>query len=144
MALFEDIRLKNDIDGIIADNQNEMTQSPSSIATKIYAAYTKGEYFEHEHIAIEYYKRIAKERLASKFNPKPEDGQQDLFSGRLQDYYPTPRESGEEPVYKILRALSHDDVQYNVNLLRKTGQSFIDHAIALEAYWISRSTQSSA
>lgn len=56
-----------------------------------------------------------------------------LFSGQLQDRYPIPHASGEEPQYKLRSALTPIERAWNVRNLRKSARSRQEHADALEA-----------
>lgn len=57
----------------------------------------------------------------------------------LQWRYPAARSKDKpEPEYVLLDRLSHADVEYNVQRLRREGQAKLDHADALEAWGRSR------
>ena len=59
---------------------------------------------------------------------------EDLFSGQLQHRYP----STKRGVYVLRDQMAPEDVRYNVNRMRKGGESILQHADALEAWQASR------
>ena len=79
---------------------------------------------------------MARKLLGKRFGHESDETdayQGDLFSGALQARYPIPRANGEEPTYKLRLHLTEDERAWNVNQLRKSAQSRLEHADALEA-----------
>lgn len=66
-----------------------------------------------------------------------ETEQSDLFP-QLQTRYPAAHSADAEPEYVLLEHLVDDDVSYNVNRLRREGETKLHHADALEAWWQDR------
>ena len=62
-----------------------------------------------------------------------DEAQHELFPG-LQKRYPIAKQKGDEPVYRLLEHLSHEDRVFNINRLRKEASKKLEHARALEAY----------
>ena len=60
--------------------------------------------------------------------------QQELFPG-LQYRYPAAYAEDEEPTYVLRDSMTEKDVRFNVQRLRKEGQSKIERAESLEAWW---------
>jgi hypothetical protein len=95
-----------------------------------------------EYASREHFKHIARGLVARTLDADAEESaayQGELFSGQLQTHYPKARQRGEEPVYIPREAMTDDDVRFNCDKLRKSGQARFDHADALEA-WNERRT----
>ena len=63
-----------------------------------------------------------------------ESYQGDMFSGELQDRYPTPRAAGEDPLYKPRAMLTREELDWNIAQLRKSADARLRHADALQAF----------
>lgn len=113
---------------------------PSALAHAVFEKFSDGE--EGAHIAyasLEHLKHMARVFLAKRKDPDADESdayQLSLgtqFSGKLQDRYPLPRKSGEEPTYKLRTHLTTDEREWNVKQLRKSARARLEHADALEA-----------
>jgi len=85
----------------------------------------------------EHLKQMARKMLAGRYSHEGEDSeahQGELFSGHLQTRYPIPRSASDEPVYKLLGALTRDELAWNVRSLRASAKARLLHADALEAW----------
>jgi hypothetical protein len=92
--------------------------------------------------SLEHIKQVARKALAGHFEADGEDNeayQGELFSGHLQERYPTPRKRGESPVYKLREHLSVNEAEWNIEQLRKSARARVLHANALQAWNESRS-----
>ena len=88
------------------------------------------------YLTVEMLTAMARKLLGKRFSHESDETeayQGDLFSGALQARYPLPRAHGEEPTYKLRQYLTEDERAWNVNQLRKSAQSRLEHADALEA-----------
>lgn len=87
--------------------------------------------------SLEHIKHMARKALAGRFEADGEENeahQGELFSGHLQDRYPTPRKRGEAPIYKLREHLSVAEADWNVEQLRKSARARVLHANALQAW----------
>src|SRR5260363_121265 len=83
----------------------------------------------------EHLKQMARKLLASKFHPdRDEIAQGELFPETLQTRYPIKRKRGEEPVYKLLDALSEIEGYWNVEQLEKAGGARFKHTDTLRTF----------
>lgn len=85
----------------------------------------------------EHLKHMARRMLAGRYaleSDETEAHQGELFSGHLQSRYPIPRSAGSEPVYKLIGALTADELAWNVRSLRNSANARLMHADALAAY----------
>ncbi len=97
--------------------------------------------------SLEHIKQVARKALAGRYEAESEENeahQGELFSGHLQDRYPTPRKRGEVPVYKLREHLSVAEAEWNVEQLRKSARARVLHANALQAWNENRSFGKSA
>lgn len=113
---------------------------PSSLAHRVFEQFATGD--EEPHISyacVEQMKQMARRFLARNCDPESDEneiyGDQSAFefSGKLQDRYPLPRKSGEEPAYKVRSLLTAEERAWNVAQLRKSADARNEHADALEA-----------
>jgi hypothetical protein len=118
--------------------------SPSALAHSVYSSIASGtESDTVNYLSLEQLKQMCREFLRRRKEPDGEEneahGAQGTlplgidFSGNLQDRYPIPRQSGEEPTYKLRHLLTPEERRWNVMLLRKSAQARQKHADALEA-----------
>lgn len=112
---------------------------PKALAYKVYQTFSKGNVEPHiQYASLEHMTGMARKFLAKHNDPNADDNevygaQGSLFSGKLQDRYPVPRQSGEEPLYKKRSDLTAEERAWNVEQLRKSARSRQEHADALEA-----------
>ena len=79
-------------------------------------------------------RQLARGKLRKKYEIEEDDNvQHDIFEG-LQQRYPVPVSKGEENKYILLEHLTHDELMFNVNRLRKEAEGKLKHADLLEAY----------
>lgn len=112
--------------------------SPTAVAVSVHAVFATEDEDEHvSYAAIEHYKQVARKELAGKFSSEGTDNaahQDDMFSGVLQEYYPIPRNRGDEPQYKLRSLLAPEELDWNIGQLRKSARARLEHADALEAF----------
>lgn len=119
--------------------------TPASLAIAIQANYGTGLEPHIAYTSLEHLKHMARRALAGRYDAESDEAeslQGELFAG-LQDRYPTPRVTGQEPVYKRREALTEDEVAWNVQALRKAANSRLLHADKIEA-WQQNRTQAAA
>jgi hypothetical protein len=118
--------------------------SPTTVAMHVFEFYSRQSYDEHlAYASIEHIKHLARSVLARQHEPEQRAGalvdeQGDMFDDLLQDRYPIKVKRGQEPQYELRHYMSHDDVQWNVQRMRKVGASLLKHADAFEAWDKSR------
>ena len=129
---------------------NAAELSPTTLAVNVHRLFDPNEIVEL-HIAyasIEHIKQIAREVLRNSFDGLPADEQKesvesanptyqnDMFSGLLQERYPVllNRKKGDDPIYKLRRFMSIDEVAACIAQLRKSAVARMQHADALEAW----------
>jgi len=88
------------------------------------------------HLAL---RQIARNLCRKQFDQDDDEAglvpaQQELFPG-LQYRYPAAYAEDEEPTYVLRDSMTEKDVRFNVQRLRKEGQSKIERAESLEAWW---------
>lgn len=91
--------------------------------------------------SLEHLKQMARRVLAGRYDAESDESeahQGELFSGHLQRRYPIPHKRGDEPTYKLLEAMTGDEIQWNENTLEKSADARMIHARALRAYRLSR------
>lgn len=126
-------RLYDDLSGAIMI-------SPSALAAKAYEHFrAKKKIDPHiQYASVEHLKDMARAFLRKRNDPS-DDGSEAYtqdefsFSGKLQRRYPMPHKRGEEPQYKLREYLTPEERAWNVDQLRKSGQSKLEHADAMEA-----------
>lgn len=110
---------------------------PSTIAQRLSDKYQATAADPHvQYASREHFKQMARQVLAGRYgheSDETEAHQGELFSGRLQSRYPTPRTKGSEPAYKLREALTPDERAWNVATLRRSANTRLAHADALEA-----------
>jgi len=130
---------------ILETQLSRQTVSPSTLAQFAMRQYDGASLEPHiEYASLEHFKHIARTLVARTLDADADESvayQGELFSGQLQTHYPKARKRGEEPVYIPREAMTRDDVRFNCERLRKSGQARFDHADALEA-WDERRTPS--
>lgn len=118
--------------------------SPSALAHSVYSAVANGDESDIVNfLSIEQLKQMCRAFLRRRNDDDGEEnevyaaqgnfGFGDVFTGKLQDRYPVPRVGSSEPVYKRRADLTAEERHWNVMQLRKSGQSRLKHADALEA-----------
>ena len=68
------------------------------------------------------------------------DGTADMFSDHIQPYYPVKRLDKGKKAYAKTETLTEEEVNFNVNRMRKAGAALLTHADALEAWFRSKLT----
>ena len=111
---------------------------PKSLAHATYCEISpdQGEDRLVSYLTVEMLAAFARKLLGKRFSHESDETDAyagDLFSGALQPRYPLPRQNGEEPTYKLREHLTDDERAWNVKQLRKSAQSRLEHADALEA-----------
>src|SRR5260363_89638 len=136
MSLHEDIQQKMKAAVVQASEQDMNDLPPSWIANQVYDAYGNTSVDAHvQYACMEHLKQMARKLLASKFHPdRDEIAQGELFPETLQTRYPIKRKRGEEPVYKLLDALSEIEGYWNVEQLEKAGGARFKHADTLRTF----------
>jgi hypothetical protein len=118
--------------------------SPTSLALAVQMKFEK---FQKEKIephikytSLEHLKQMSRRVLRGKFDPveAEDNGQDELFSGHLQDRYPIKVGRGADPQYKLRTALSDQEARWNIDRLRKSAKARLEHADAMEAWNDSR------
>jgi hypothetical protein len=109
MSIHEEINQA--IRGVIADNAHaDIAISPTFIARQVVASMVGNCVNVYdEYMCTEHAKQMSRRVLAARFNPDGEENethQNDMFSGELQERYPIPRASGDDPQYKPRHMLS--------------------------------------
>lgn len=128
----------------IEDRADCAVISPAAVAAATLSQFAEGGLEPHiEYASLEHLKNMARKVLARRFDDEGDDnaayeGQGELFSGHLQERYPVPRKSGEDPQYKLRALLTAEERHWNVKLLRKSADARLAHADALEAEGMSR------
>lgn len=142
MSLHEDIQQK--MRGIIGDfdSQGVVLLSPALVADMAYAQLgDKSEDIHIRYACTEHFKQMARRILGAKFSADGDENathQSDMFSGALQQRYPLPHKHGESMGYKLLAAMTKEELEWNVIQLRKSANARLEHADALRAYVRSR------
>lgn len=120
-----------DVSGVIAI-------SPTTIAERVYTLYAKDNESPFiRYASLEHFKQITRKTLAGKYQPDSigsDAYQGDMFSGHLQDRYPVQVPKGADPIYKTRETLTREELDWNINQLRKSAESRLRHAEALQAY----------
>lgn len=89
-----------------------------------------------QYLTVEKLTDMARKLLGKRFSHDSDETdayQGELFSGALQRRYPLPRQTSEEPAYKLREHLTPEERAWNVEQLRKSAQARLEHADALEA-----------
>lgn len=135
MSLHDDII--SHMNRIVDENDADII-TPTSLALAVQREYLEGRVEPHiEYTSLEHLKQLARRVLSGRCDAESDQSeayQGELFSGHLQTRYPIPRGRGEEPAYKLREALTADEVAWNVATLRKSAESRLLHADALEAW----------
>src|SRR5260364_16002 len=136
MSLHEDIQQKMKAAVVQASEQDMNDLPPSWIANQVYDAYGNTSVDAHvQYACMEHLKQMARKLLASKFHPdRDEIAQGELSPETLQTRYPIKRKRGEEPVYKLLDALSEIEGYWNVEQLEKAGGARFKHTDTLRTF----------
>lgn len=110
---------------------------PGAVAAAVFQRFAESNVEPHvQWASLEHLKQLARKALAGRYDADSEDNdahQGELFS-HLQDRYPVPREKGADPIYKLRVHMSRQELQWNVNQLRKSARARLLHADALQGY----------
>jgi|KBSMisStaDraftv2_1062788.scaffolds.fasta_scaffold112353_4 hypothetical protein len=131
---------------VITDNDAMAEISPSWIATQVMCAIHFPRKL-HElgyvgcHLEV---RQIARQKLRHQHDPNARmasaihDEQMELAFDTLQDRYPRKTRPGEEPLYVAREVMTHDDVRFNTERMRRGGRALLKHADALDEWDQSR------
>jgi hypothetical protein len=134
----------NDVSHVIEQltvNQETAIIYPSAIARDVFNSWNESPKPKAEWCEVEQLKQIARSLLRQKHGHGSKENeiyQEDMFSGHLQSFYPTPPDQDSESAYKRVELLTDDEIIFNENMLRKQGRARLQHADALAAYRKSR------
>ena len=127
--------LRNVVEAIIAARQADERLSPVAIATEALAKLGPAELqlAAHHHL-----RQLARHACRKQFDEDDSESldpdQQELFPG-LQSRYPAARRDDDGPAYVLRDAMGPEDGAFNVKRLRSEGNTKLDRAKALEAWW---------
>jgi len=110
---------------------------PTSLAIAVQQRFNGREIEPHiKYTSLEHLKQMSRRILRGQFEPESEadSGQNEMFSGNLQDRYPIKVSKKEDPIYKLRAALSHDEAAWNIKRLRQSARARMEHADALQAW----------
>jgi hypothetical protein len=97
---------------------------PTSLALATQRLFSEGPLSAHiAYASLEHFKTFARRALVKA-----------AYSGVLQNRYPTPRRLGQEPAYKLREHLSDDEIDWNIEMLRKSAYARLEHADAMLAW----------
>lgn len=130
--------LRNVVQSIIESHKDDERLSPAAIAAEAVAKLGLGEL----QLAANFHLRqIARQACRKTFGEEEDDAldpdQQELFPG-LQSRYPAARRDDGEATYVLRDSMSGDDVAWNVQRLRREGNTKLGRADALEGWWQAR------
>lgn len=134
-------QITHDLQGVLDELVGVDIISPTYLADTLVERYGAGADTRLRYTGREHLKHMARRMLAGRFAVESDEGeahQGELFSGHLQVRYPIPRKAGDEPVYKLLEALTSDELAWNVRSLRASASARMMHADALAAWAQSR------
>jgi hypothetical protein len=130
-------RLREIVERIVSIRDSDIAISPSWVATQaMFELDPKKTSESNIYLAAHLqFRQIARKVLGAKFEAEVDaDKDQHPLFPDLQRRYPLPHLKDEEPRYKLLEYLDHDERVFNVNRLRKEASGKLAHADALEAY----------
>lgn len=136
MSLHEEVNtaIHREIDAMGA----AIALSPTAVALAVQRTFSDSRIEPRlQYTSLEHIKQMARKALAGRYEPDGEQNeshQDELFSGHLQDRYPTPRIRDADPLYKHREALTKDELLWNVTQLRKSASARLRHADALQAW----------
>lgn len=112
---------------------------PSTIAMQALESFGGASAEPHvRYAAIEHFKQISRGVAARQWDPvdgdESESYQDDMFSGHLQDRYPIPHKTGEDPTYRRRELLTSAELDWNITHLEKSADARLRHADALRLY----------
>lgn len=135
MSLHEQIAA--DITHVIEQHDGVDAISASSVALILHDRYGGSEAEPHlGYASLEHLKQMARSRLGKRYGAAtsaPNEAQGELFANALQERYPVPTPKGEDPVYKLTSALTHDEILWNASRLEKAGKTLLAHSRALKS-----------
>lgn len=113
--------------------------TPMSLALPLLGRYQTSLDDRVRYLSLQHLQQMARHVLRTRVghDATPEEeaqGDFGFFNGKLQERYPLPPRKGEPPAYKLREKLTDGEIDYNISLLRKSGQSRLAHADALEAW----------
>ena len=135
MSLHEQIA--TDINDVIEGHDSIDAISAASVALILHDRYGGADAEPHlAYASLEHLKQMARARLGKRYGAatsSPNEAQGELFANALQERYPVPTPKGEDPVYKLTSALTHDELLWNAARLEKAGKTLLEHSRALKA-----------
>jgi hypothetical protein len=142
MSLHESVL--QDMARVMADLDDVSIISPTTLALRTLSKFgAEGLDSRIKWASLEHLKDLARRMLRGRFDVDASespayDSQGELFTGHLQDRYPTPRRGGDGPVYKLRDLLTEEEIAWNIKALRASARARLAHADALEAWAHSR------
>lgn len=132
-----------DLCSLIDDQGGVDIISPTSLALVAQGLYVDTAAIPPQiaYTSLEHFKQMARKVLSGRYGAESDESeahQGELFSGHLQRRYPTPHKRGDEPIYKLLEAMTADEIQWNEQTLEKSADARMIHARALRAYRLSK------
>lgn len=116
--------------------------SPRQIAVNVQSNWGHDKVEPHlQYTSLEHLTQMARRVLGSRFDPESNESnsyQGELFTGNLQSHYPIPRPKEGDAVYKRTEFLTLEEIEWNVEKLRKSASARLRHADALQAWADSR------
>jgi hypothetical protein len=135
MSLHEQIA--TDINDVIEQHGGVDAIGPTSVALILHNRYGGQEAELHlAYASLEHLKHMARARLGKRFGSPTgtaAEAQGELFANALQERYPIQTPKGEEPIYKLTSALTHDELLWNAARLEKAGKTLLEHSRALKS-----------
>jgi hypothetical protein len=136
MSMHEEVAAAIQREISVFDAQVEI--SPSLIAAAVLSRFAGGKLDPRvQYVSLEQLKAMARRVLAGRYEADSDDNvahQGELFSGHLQERYPTPRARGSDAIYKLREHLTSAEVAWNIGQLRKSAAARLRHADALQAW----------
>jgi len=136
------VDLRDLVDALIDAREGERHIDPAAIAAEAVAKLGGGEL---RRVADLYIRQLVRAACRKRFGREDEGdelepNQGEMFpedrSRRLQRRYPAARSDGKESTYVLRDAMGSDDVAFNVKRLRRESTSKLEHAEALQDWWI--------
>lgn len=139
----EESKARELLASIYERHQHKVSVSPSWLATEAMQTLDPGRQshpieYTMAHLQFRQLARTVCSGRWEKERPGEETEQHDLFPVLQKRYPKAGRSAEQEPEYVLLEHLTADDVQFNIDRLRKEAAGKMKHADALEAWAASR------
>lgn len=125
------------------DAEGVELMSPTLVANRTYEVYGDPAADIHiRYLSIEHSKQMARRILGAKYGFEAHESdayQDDMFSGVLQDRYPTRKEDGQDSGYKKRELMTYDELMWVANGFFKRASAHQEHGNGIVAYAKSRS-----